>query len=295
MATLPVPGRPLESKGEPLTTFSKTIVNRQGHVVRNANFVRNAVHHVLDKSFLTDVLLAAREGTSKNDSGDAQLEVMVSLDDERFLDDDRYSRKTLVAASHFYDRLWGDEGEKIDKEPRQYFRGRVPPSLWNELDVAGLMEKLYPLTDGRPTVSSHLTRIWVSSAGSVTPLHYDRCHGVLIQLRGRKRFTVFPRDDAPNCYLQDGVSAPRHASKIRGIDRALMGLSTNEEMETLLQRFPKISRTEPYSIELEPGDILYTPPGFLHEVTSLTSSMSVTLPWDMSLTELDDRPAFMAF
>lgn len=37
--------------------------------------------------------------------------------------------------------------------------------------------------------------IFVSSPGSVTPLHFDPEHNILLQLRGTKAMTVFPADD----------------------------------------------------------------------------------------------------
>eukprot|EP01048_Picozoa_sp_COSAG05_P000474 COSAG05_NODE_12_length_37297_cov_117.537072_37_plen_485_part_00 len=38
-------------------------------------------------------------------------------------------------------------------------------------------------------------QLWVGDNGLVTPLHYDILHGMLCQIRGRKRVTIFPPSD----------------------------------------------------------------------------------------------------
>ncbi|KAF9969842.1 hypothetical protein BGZ65_011585, partial [Modicella reniformis] len=58
-----------------------------------------------------------------------------------------------------------------------------------------------------------LMRNWISLAGATTPLHYDRCHGILIQLVGRKRFVVFSHENTNNLYTYDGISGPGHVGK----------------------------------------------------------------------------------
>lgn len=62
-----------------------------------------------------------------------------------------------------------------------------------------LMEALAPL---RPTVAvrtgamlNHRGFIFISSPGSVTPLHFDPEHNILLQVRGTKTMTIFPPDD----------------------------------------------------------------------------------------------------
>ena len=51
---------------------------------------------------------------------------------------------------------------------------------------------------GAPTIAFHgETRFWLSSAGAITPLHFDHCHSVICQVVGRKRVTCFaPRDSS---------------------------------------------------------------------------------------------------
>ncbi|KAI9239368.1 MAG: hypothetical protein BYD32DRAFT_411350 [Podila humilis] len=44
-------------------------------------------------------------------------------------------------------------------------------------------------------------RIWISLSGTITPLHYDRCHGILIQLVGRNSCGLFTMRTPAACTL----------------------------------------------------------------------------------------------
>jgi hypothetical protein len=62
-----------------------------------------------------------------------------------------------------------------------------------------LREALGPLeraVDARTgPMHKHRGFIFISSPGSVTPLHFDPEHNVLLQIRGTKTMTIFPADD----------------------------------------------------------------------------------------------------
>ena len=183
-----------------------------------------------------------------------------------------------------------------------------------------------------PKIIPSLCQLWISSSHATTPLHYDKCHGLLIQLYGCKRFIIFHRDEVNGMYLYDNpIHGPTHASKLRGIGDALQELqngsnnmnshnididididldldidmkSKNENSNVmnvnryqqwlnLIQKYPKLKHCQPYYVLLEPGDAIYTPPGFFHEVTSMSTSVSVTIPWDMTPDEIKNVPSFM--
>ncbi|KAG0347745.1 hypothetical protein BGZ54_004831, partial [Gamsiella multidivaricata] len=203
---------------------------------------------------------------------------------------------------------------------RFYYRGHVPPSLYTALQIPALLDSLSLPSDTTPFASApnkSLMRIWISLAGATTPLHYDRCHGILMQLVGRKRFVVFSHEDTNNLYAYDSIAGPGHASKVRGLGHCFPFVSSSsdkaqelyqqqqqqqqerkhldENLSEVLERWPKIKYTDPWVIDLEPGDALYTPPGFWHEVTSVDNSISITVPWDMDASELEHVPRHMAF
>ncbi|KAF9356131.1 hypothetical protein BGX26_005681 [Mortierella sp. AD094] len=190
---------------------------------------------------------------------------------------------------------------------RFYYRGMVPSALYSDLRIPDLLTSLSLPMESTPFANApnkDLMRVWISLAGATTPLHYDRCHGILIQLVGRKRFVVFSHEDVNNLYPYDGITGPGHASKVRGLGHCFpfSGSSAakedphiKENMTEVLERWPKVKNADPWVIDLEPGDALYTPPGFWHEVTSVDNSISVTVAWDMNASELKHVPRHMAF
>ncbi|KAF9572288.1 hypothetical protein EC968_010079 [Mortierella alpina] len=238
-----------------------------------------------------------------------------------------------------------------DSCSRFYYRGAVPSSLYKALQLPDLLSSLSLPTRTTPFANApnkDLMRIWISLAGATTPLHYDRCHGILIQLVGRKRFVVFSHEDTNGLYPYDGISGPGHASKVRGLahcfpfaiktsvgggagggagavdsssavppshavataaaataTEVVPDVGLDESLETtvaahletnqaeVLRRWPKVRNTTPWVVDLEPGDALYTPPGFWHEVTSVDHSISITVPWDMDASELEHVPRHM--
>ncbi|KAJ3157934.1 hypothetical protein HDU89_000313 [Geranomyces variabilis] len=279
---------------------------------------RGLFHDVVDAVHPLNASLFIPETNISNDNNppsfSTPLSVLRANDNINFLDNDGFATRENVSIEALVSALdtASPPAPTIDNTPpsplaqqRLYHRAPVPARLATALLSSPLIASVSP-------TKSHLTplaRIWASSAGSITPLHYDKCHGLLVQLHGRKRFLIIPRDDARNCYLHNGITGPTHASRVRGADRAFMRASRDnaddadhvvegdddEETRDLLASFPLLAATRPWVVTLEPGDCVYTPPGFLHEVTSISGSVSVTIPFDMTEAELDDRPAFMKF
>lgn len=115
--------------------------------------------------------------------------------------------------------------------------------------------------------------MWASAAGNITPLHYDLCHGFLVQIVGRKRWTLFSPDDYRLLYPSSSID-PNPLSSQVSIEQWYAGDASQRA------RFPKVADAEPYHVDLEPGDIMYTPPFWWHHVETVEPSISVLLPWD---------------
>lgn len=100
--------------------------------------------------------------------------------------------------------------------------------------------------------------LFISSKGCRTRLHRDpwTTSAVLCQFHGSKRVLVYPPDQAR--YLTDGVGF----ADLKRPDPA---------------RFPQAQlAVARYDDVLEPGEILFTPSGWLHDVTTLSDSISIT-------------------
>ena len=119
--------------------------------------------------------------------------------------------------------------------------------LWD--DLTPLPAILQPVT--APTGAS----LWIGPAGTVTPPHFDPHNVLLIQVQGRKRVRLAPRIRADQHALLDGyyLRCP--------LDEAGVPVLT---------------------VELAPGEALFVPAAWLHEVTALEPSMTLSMlsfPW----------------
>jgi hypothetical protein len=146
--------------------------------------------------------------------------------------------------------------------------------------------------------------LWVGQPGATTPCHYDSYHNFYAQLAGRKRFVLFPPADAAHlhtypflhpsyaqCHARIPKLVPQRnvywdlnglwdllASWIRQI-RLAVPLYTNDEIynDNIARTKEKLQPTgasPAWEVDLEPGEVLYIPPFWLHEATALNNKNS---------------------
>lgn len=114
------------------------------------------------------------------------------------------------------------------------------------------------------------TNLWLGAKGCVTPLHFDGSHGFLLQVQGRKRVTLFSPDQRR--FLYPAVGTPR----------SHLSLVNLREPDTT--KFPLFEQARAQHFTIEPGDVLYLPPGWWHEVESLDTAVSINF-WSDSIYE----------
>ena len=103
-------------------------------------------------------------------------------------------------------------------------------------------------------------RFWVGPAGTVTPLHCDYDDNIFAQVWGRKRLFLSP----PH---HDVFLYPSEANAI------LFGSPFDPEAPDF-ERFPLARQATMIECLVEPGDLLYVPAGWYHQVRALTFSLS---------------------
>lgn len=106
--------------------------------------------------------------------------------------------------------------------------------------------------------------VWIGSPGAVTPLHHDAWPGLLFQTHGRKRLAMYP----PGERAQLSFCSP-----LRGAGRwtDLPGRSADATPD----RFPRFHRARRHEGELGPGDVLFIPAYWAHEMEAETANISV--------------------
>jgi len=129
---------------------------------------------------------------------------------------------------------------------------RVLPELLEDLDFDELILRADPIVS---------TNLWFAAAGHLTPLHYDIYDNFLNQIIGRKKVTLFSPSDKE--YLQslseDDTDNP----------------ATVNLFKPDIERFPHFRQATPIEFILEPGDTLYQPAGWFHQIESLDVTVSV--------------------
>jgi [protein]-arginine 3-hydroxylase / protease len=119
---------------------------------------------------------------------------------------------------------------------------------------------------------------WFGQAGNITPLHYDLVYNLSVQVWGRKRFTLFDPAQFPLLYPFPVYSEVAQFSRV------------NIERPDFI-RFPKFQKARPVECTLEPGEMLYTPPFWWHQVHSLNTAISLNMWWKLSWAEYLSWPA----
>jgi hypothetical protein len=155
--------------------------------------------------------------------------------------------RDLEPFGRFIDRM-------LAPAPTGYMTGRsdeLPPSMANELPVPGYCR-------GEAFVSS---KVWVSPAGGAAALHRDLPHNIHLQVYGSKRFILVAPSDGAGVY----PSGP------------LFGIPMLPRIDLRhpdFVRFPRLRDVTLHVADLEPGDAIYIPRLWWHEVRTLQASIS---------------------
>jgi hypothetical protein len=106
-------------------------------------------------------------------------------------------------------------------------------------------------------------QFFMGPTGAKTPLHFDTLltHNLFFHIRGTKKFTLISREQRQNCYLHTWRWSHANAEQPDLDQHPLMA---------------KVSRT---TVTVRAGDVLYMPPGTLHQVTGLDQTVSFNIDW----------------
>jgi hypothetical protein len=128
-------------------------------------------------------------------------------------------------------------------------------------DLAGLPAAYFPKWYGNQWWK--FAQFFLGPSGSVTPLHFDTLltHNLFFQVAGRKRFILLRPGEAKYCY--------RRSWRWFAVDAETPDYAAH----------PLFRKAEPAGCVIGPGDMLYLPPGTLHQVRSLDCGISFNVDW----------------
>src|SRR5262249_1920047 len=143
------------------------------------------------------------------------------------------------------------------------------PSLRAENDLA----LNHPMFASNPP----LVGIWIGNR-TIVSAHYDMSNNIACSLVGKRRFTLFPPDQAPNLY--PGPLDPTPAGQV---------VSMVDFANPDFERHPNFKEALAAAevADLDPGDVLFYPALWWHRVEALESfNVMINYWWNTS-------PAFM--
>jgi hypothetical protein len=108
--------------------------------------------------------------------------------------------------------------------------------------------------------------LWVSPGGNTSPLHYDLDNNFFIQSYGFKKFLLYTPWEFYNLYPNSLFSKAPHTSKID---------LSNPDMK----KYPNFLRVKPKEIIIAPGEMLFLPAYWWHQVYSIDLTISINIWW----------------
>lgn len=102
--------------------------------------------------------------------------------------------------------------------------------------------------------------LWIGPEGTFTPLHHDLTNNLLVQITGHKRLHIVPPSDTAKLANQRHVFSDVH----------------DITDEACLSRHPEARDACCLEVDIGPGDALFMPVGWWHQVRSLSFSTMLT-------------------
>jgi hypothetical protein len=180
------------------------------------------------------------------------VEVMAGRDDDPNYEERAGSHRSTVKMADYIAQITGVEvsNNSYMVANNHFFESEIGRDLM--ADLLPLPEILHPDAEGKGTF------LWLGPRGTITPLHHDVVNILFVQLYGRKRFMIAPPDHTPLVYNRRGV------------------FSDVDPEQPNLTIYPLAAKAKFRTVILEPGDAMFLPVGWWHQVRSLDLSMSVS-------------------
>lgn len=141
----------------------------------------------------------------------------------------------------------------------------------NDLDLSSL-------ATGGTAAPEALASVWLGNRSRIAP-HYDLPDNIACVAAGHRRFTLFPPEQLPNLYVGPIDFTPA------GQPVSLVDLKQPD-----FERFPRFAKALEHAqvAELEPGDALYIPSMWWHQVEALDAfNVLINYWWRQSPAHMD--------
>jgi hypothetical protein len=177
------------------------------------------------------------------------------------LDDLRARSVEVVSFAEALDRVFGPPSPVHALYINQLSASRVPALARDIVVPEAIRGRLETMN------------LWIGTVGNVSLLHYDSRPNLLAQVSGTKDVILYDRRETDLLYPYPILHSKRHFSRVGSIARADQA------------KYPATARANRHLGTIGPGDILYIPTAWWHEVETRERGISVNLFWRRSLRD----------
>ncbi|XP_062508428.1 hypoxia-inducible factor 1-alpha inhibitor-like isoform X2 [Corticium candelabrum] len=156
---------------------------------------------------------------------------------------------------------WQEFDEGHDKSGGEYLYFSRDISLLRD-QFPEVVSHISPISDFVVSEGGVQINLWIGRAGIITHTHYDAMYNLFYQIRGQKRFTLFP----PSSLLYLYPCLHPH-----------YGHSQVDIVSSDQQKFPLLNRTGEVVVVVNPRELLVVPPFWFHHVETLQDSLSLNV------------------
>jgi LPS sulfotransferase NodH len=188
----------------------------------------------------------------KSKAGDAQVEIMANRDADPHYEVNSERHRKLVRFADYVDMVYSGRvtNDYYMVAKNGFFHNADARALLTDFSV--FPEYLDPATAGQQCF------FWFGPEGTVTPLHHDACNILACQVAGRKHFRLVPASEWPLAYTDGWFFS--------GIDAEHPDLA----------HWPQFGKATVLEVTLEPGEALFIPVGWSHQVRTLEPSIMIS-------------------
>ena len=183
-----------------------------------------------------------------------------------------YTTNLELPAKEFFHRIQHPDNDVGSVDHYLYFTGDIDQLGEWAINEVHPVEELLSLNPQRSSIN-----VWIGQPHVIAHCHYDGYHNFYAQLYGKKKFILIKPTNWPGLFPYPFLH-PSHA-------QAQVNVSSEEDR----QIFPLVGKVEALEVILEPGDLLYIPPLWFHEVESLDVSISVNVWTDSEQTKVAEK------
>jgi hypothetical protein len=179
-----------------------------------------------------------------------------------------FGHKSKMRLAEYIDRMHELASQEPGRPPLYmegwYYRAAAPEIARDYRVLPHFSADLYERPWFPYKVTPPLHALLIGPRGAFTKLHFDlgASHSWNAQILGRKRWVFISPDQMHNCYMET---------------RQVGGYFPGTDIETPdLQRYPRLGKVKYRTGVVHPGEMVWFPSMWLHEVLSLDDAVSVT-------------------